>query len=221
MAYDLLVFVHLMLFVFWLGGDVGVFVLGQQSRRSDAYSLQERLTLLRVLTMVDMAPRTCVALMVPVSISLASVGGWWDVPEAITLCAWLVGGALLGASWTQHLRQGSAIATTAKTIDFWLQAAMIFAYGSVALSSLSGMGPISENWLAFKTLLYALIFATSILIDVSYRPLGPALQYLIANEGNAEAEAAVLTIQNKTRKWVLTIYALLFAIGFMGAVKPF
>ena len=31
MAYDLLVFVHLMLFIIWLGGGIGGFVLGQQS----------------------------------------------------------------------------------------------------------------------------------------------------------------------------------------------
>lgn len=221
MSYDLLVFIHLLLFVFWLGGDVGVFVLGQQSRRANTYSLKERLTLLKVLTMVDMAPRTCIAFMVPVSVSVANSGGWWEVPSYVLYGAWIVGLTLFWASWTQHLRQGTDIAKTAKAIDFWLQVAMIFAYGSLAISSMSGFGLISEQWLATKTLLYALIFATSILIDVSYRPLGPALQHLIANEGDPEAEAGVLAIQNKTRKWVLTIYALLFVIGFMGAVKPF
>lgn len=221
MSYDLLVFLHLLLFVFWLGGDVGVFILGQQSRKADTYSLQERLTLLKVLTMVDMVPRTCVALMVPVSVTLANAGGWWAVPLSMIIGAWILGAMLLWAGWTQHLRQGTKIAKTAKTLDFWLQASMIVAYGSVGISSLLGLGPIAEVWLATKTVLYALIFATSILIDVSYRPLGPALQHLIKNEGNAEAEAAVLFIQNKTRKWVLAIYGLLFAIGFMGAVKPF
>lgn len=221
MPYDLLVFLHLLLFVFWLGGDVGVFVLGQQSRRADTYSLQERLTLLRVLTMVDMVPRTCVALMVPISVTLASAGGWWDAPFGVIVGAWIIGFTLLWASWTQHLQQGSDIAKTVKNVDFWLQCAMVVAYGLLAAKSLLGWGPITELWLASKTLLYALIFATSILIDVSYRPLGPALQHLIANEGDPAAEAAVLAIQNKTRKWVLTIYGLLFTIGFMGAVKPF
>ena len=221
MSYDLLVFLHLLLFVFWLGGDVGVFVLGQQSRRANTYSLQERLTLLKVLTMVDMAPRTCVALMVPVSVTLAHVGGWWDAPIGARIGAWFIGITLLWAAWTQHLRQGTDVAKLAKAVDFWLQSSMIMAYGFLAISSLLGWGPITELWLAAKTLLYALIFATSILIDVSYRPLGPALQHLIVNEGDPDAEAAVLMIQNKTRKWVLAIYGLLFAIGFLGAVKPF
>lgn len=221
MAYENIVFVHLLLFVFWLGGDVGVFILGQQSRRSDLYSLTERLNLLRILTMVDMAPRTCIALMVPVSLTLANAGGWWSVPSWLLACGWLVGAVLLSAGWTAFLKQGTATAAIAKRVDFWLQVAMTLFYGGVAISSLAGAGPIADTWLAAKTFLYALIFATAIMIDVSYRPIGPALQALIADENNQEAEAAVLAIQNNTRKWVLTIYGLLFAIGYIGTVKPF
>lgn len=221
MVYENIVFIHLLLFVFWLGGDVGVFILGQQSRRSDVYSLNERLNLLKILTMVDMAPRTCIALMVPVSLTLANAGGWWQVPFWLLASGWLVGAILLTASWTVFLRQGTTEAATAKKVDFWLQVAMALFYGTIAISSLTGAGPIADTWLAAKTFLYALIFSTAIMIDVSYRPLGPALQALIADENNIEAEAAVLAIQNKTRKWVLTIYGLLFAIGYIGAVKPF
>ncbi len=221
MVYENIVFIHVLLFVFWLGGDVGVFILGQQSRRSDVYSLKERLNLLKILTMVDMAPRTCIALMVPVSLTLANAGGWWQVPFWLLAGGWLVGAMLLSASWTAFLRQGTTEAAIAKKVDFWLQVTMALFYGTIAISSLTGAGPIADTWLAAKTLLYALIFSTAIMIDVSYRPLGAALQALIADENNIEAEAAVLAIQNKTRKWVLTIYGLLFAIGYIGAVKPF
>lgn len=221
MVYENIVFIHLLLFVFWLGGDIGVFILGQQSRRSDVYSLSERMTLLKVLTMVDMAPRTCIALMVPVSLTLANAGGWWQVPTFMLAGGWAVGAALLIASWTVFLDHGSAKAAVAKKIDFWLQVAMALFYGTVAVSSLAGKGPIADSWLATKTMLYALIFATAIMIDISYRPIGPALQKLMSDDSNAEAEAFVLSIQNRTRKWVLTIYGLLFVIGYIGTVKPF
>ncbi len=221
MIYENIVFLHLLLFVFWLGGDVGVFILGQQSRRSDVYSLTERMTILKILTMVDMAPRTCIALMVPVSLTVASAGGWWAVPAPMLWGGWFVGATLLVAAWTGFINHGSAKAAIAKKVDFWLQIAMAIFYGSVAVSSLTGNGPIADTWLAAKTMLYALIFVTAIMIDLSYRPIGPALQKLIADETNAEAEAFVLSIQNKTRKWVLTIYGLLFVIGYIGAVKPF
>lgn len=221
MPYDNLVFLHLLLFVFWLGGDVGVFILGQQSRRSDVYSLKERMTLLKVLVMVDMAPRTCIALMVPISLTLANAGGWWDVPNGILVMGWIVGATLILATWTVFLNHGSPKAAIFKKLDFWLQVAMAIFYGSVAASSLSGNGPIADTWLAAKTMLYSLIFVTAIMIDISYRPIGPALAQLKNSDGDPEAEAFVLSIQNRTRKWVLTIYGLLFVIGYIGAVKPF
>lgn len=221
MPYDNLVFLHLLLFVFWLGGDVGVFILGQQSRRSDVYSLKERMTLLKVLVMVDMAPRTCIALMVPVSLTLANAGGWWDVPNGILVMGWIVGATLMVATWTVFLNNGSPKAAIFKKLDFWLQVAMAIFYGSIAVSSLSGNGPIADTWLAAKTMLYSLIFVTAIMIDISYRPIGPALAQLMNSDGDPEAEAFVLSIQNRTRKWVLTIYGLLFVIGYIGAVKPF
>lgn len=221
MPYDNLVFLHLLLFVFWLGGDVGVFILGQQSRRSDVYSLKERMTLLKVLVMVDMAPRTCIALMVPVSLTLTNAGGWWDVPNGILVMGWIVGATLMVATWTVFLNNGSPKAAIFKKLDFWLQVAMAIFYGSIAVSSLSGNGPIADTWLAAKTMLYSLIFVTAIMIDISYRPIGPALAQLMNSDGDPEAEAFVLSIQNRTRKWVLTIYGLLFVIGYIGAVKPF
>ena len=45
LAYPTLVFVHLLLFVLWLGADVGVFVLGQHFRRRNTYTLDQRLAL--------------------------------------------------------------------------------------------------------------------------------------------------------------------------------
>ena len=72
--YQSLVFIHLLLFVFWLGADVGVYLLGQHFRKRFSYSLDQRLALLKLLVEVDMVPRTAWALMVPITLSLVTVG---------------------------------------------------------------------------------------------------------------------------------------------------
>ena len=54
--YPSLVYLHLLLFVLWLGGDLGIFVLGQHFRRR-RYSLPERPALLKLLVAIDMGPR--------------------------------------------------------------------------------------------------------------------------------------------------------------------
>jgi len=219
MLYDYLLFVHVLLFVFWLGGDLGVFILGQQSRRKHVYSQEQRQALLRVLIMVDMGPRTCIALMVPISLTLAHVGGWWLMPIWLIVLGWIVGCLLLSAAWIAFLNHGRPIEKTAKIIDFWLQVSMALFYAYVAIKSLWTDTPIVQDWLAGKTLLYSLIFVSAILIDLSYRPMASALKALEANS-TSESEQAVLAIQNRTRVWVIAIYVLLFAIGFFGVTKP-
>ena len=80
LTYPALVYAHLLLFVLWLGADVGVFVLGQHFRRRETYSLDQRIALLKLLVEIDMVPRSAWALMVPLSLSVLDQGGWWDVP---------------------------------------------------------------------------------------------------------------------------------------------
>ena len=41
--YQMLVFMHILLFVLWLGADVGVFMLGQHFRKRETYDLPQRL----------------------------------------------------------------------------------------------------------------------------------------------------------------------------------
>ncbi|MEP6011700.1 MAG: hypothetical protein ABJ237_10370, partial [Parasphingorhabdus sp.] len=75
--YQLLVFVHIILFVLWLGADVGVFMLGQHFRKREQYDLPQRLVLLQLLVNLDMVPRTAWALMVPLTLTMVDAGGWW------------------------------------------------------------------------------------------------------------------------------------------------
>ena len=91
LAYPTLVYIHLLLFVLWLGADVGVFLLGQHFRKREDYTLEQRLALLKMLVLVDMTPRSAWALMVPISLSVLAAGGWWAVPGWLLIASWISG----------------------------------------------------------------------------------------------------------------------------------
>jgi len=55
---NVLIFVHVLLFGYWLGSDLGVFYCDSQLTRDDL-SLDERLRVRQIRRKVDMAPRTC------------------------------------------------------------------------------------------------------------------------------------------------------------------
>lgn len=217
--YTGLIYLHILLFVAWLGADIGVFALGQNFRRRDAYSLETRLVLLKLLVLVDMAPRTAWALMVPVSISMSVVGGWADLPAWLVGASWFVGLGWLALTWSAHLAGQTPRAKVLRRVEFYLTIALMGAYAGLAGAGVAGLIAM-PGWLTLKTALFAAIFAFAIMIDAANRPVGPLLQRLICEGSRPETEDPLLAAMNRVRVWVLGLYVLLIAIGAVGTFKP-
>lgn len=221
LAYPTLVWAHMLLFVFWLGADVGVFVLGQHFRRRKTYSLDQRLALLKLLVEVDMVPRTAWALMVPVSLSVVTLGGMWAVPAPLLAAAWAVAALWLWLVWDAHFHDQTPRAARNRRIEFWLKIALAVFYTALGLVSILHHAPLPFAWLAWKALLFGLIFWAAIMIDVAFKPVGPQLGRLL-KEGSSDAtEIPLLRTMNRTRLWVWCVYLLLLATSYLGLVKPF
>jgi hypothetical protein len=219
--YPTLVYIHLLLFVLWLGADVGVFLLGQHFRKRHVYSLQERLTLLKLLVIVDMTPRTAWALMVPLSLSVAKAGGWWDAPTALVASAWVISGFWLFLIWDAHLHDQTPRAARDRKIEFWLKLVITAGYLWLGVSSVLTDAPITQDWLAWKALLFGLIFVAAIMIDVAFKPVGPQLMRLL-QEGSSDAtEVPLRRTMDTTRIWVWIVYLLLIGTSYLGNTKPF
>lgn len=220
LGYPTLVWVHVLLFVLWLGADVGVFLLGQHFRKRQSYSLEQRLALLKMLVLVDMTPRTAWALMVPVSITLSWAGGWWVVPDWLVWASWAAGGFWLWLVWDAHAHDQTPRAARNRRIENVLKYALTAFYLWLGLQSLLTGKPIGPEWLAWKATLFGLIFAAAIMIDVAFKPVGPLLGALI-REGSSDAtELPLLRVMNRTRLWVWCVYLLLLATSWLGVVKP-
>lgn len=220
LAYRSLVYAHLLLFVLWLGGDLGVFVLGQHFRRRTAYSLDQRLALLKLLVAVDMGPRTAWALMVPLSLSVASAGGWVALPSRLVGLAWVAGLGWLALVWDAYLHDMTPRAARDRRIEAWVKYAIAAFYLWLGVSSLVTGAPIAPLWLAWKAMLFGLIFIAAILIDVAFKPVGPQLGRLIAEGSSDATELPLRRTMDRTRIFVLMVYGLLFVIAWLGVVKP-
>ena len=219
--YPYLVFAHILAFVFWLGADLGVAILGE-AFRNRAYPLQTRLTILQLLVVTDMGPRTAWVAMVPLSISMLAAGGYWpDAPVWLVIASWAVGAVWLWLLWAGHLAGQSPKAAPYKVWEFRLKIALTAFYLWLGGSALAGFGPLEANWLGWKALLFAAVFAAAILIDVAFKPVGPLLGALIEKGSSDETEIPLRKAMGVTRFWVWTVYLLIFVIAFLGTVKPF
>ena len=219
-VYPTLVYAHLLLFVLWLGADAGVFLLGQHFRKRDRYTLDQRIALLKLLVEVDMVPRSAWALMVPMSLTVSAVGGWWAVPPVLLVVAWVVGGAWLWLVWDAHHHDMTPRAARDRRIEGWLKYALTAFYLWLGAQSLLVGNPIAVPWLAWKALLFGLIFAAAIMIDVAFRPVGPQLGKLLAEGSSDATELPLRRTMDRTRLWVFAVYGLLVATSWLGVVKP-
>jgi hypothetical protein len=218
-SYDLLVYAHVLAFVFWLGGDLGVAILGS-AFRDRSKPLETRLEILRLLAVVDMGPRSAWVAMVPLSITLVDVGGYWDVPTAMVVAAWVIGAAWMTLTWRIHLLGHGPQTAGLKTLELWVKIAITCGYGALGIMALLGQGPLEANWLGYKALTFAGIFIVAIMIDVAGKPVGPLLMKVI-NEGSSDAtEIPLRRAMDTARLWVWATYILLFVIGYLGSVKP-
>lgn len=217
--YDVLVYAHVLAFVFWLGGDLGVAILGS-AFRDRSQPLETRLEILRLLGVVDMGPRSAWVAMVPLSITLVDVGGYWDAPDAVVIGAWVIGAAWMGLTWRIHLMGPGPGSARLKTLEFWVKIAIACGFGAMGILALIGYGPLQADWLGYKALTFAAIFGVAIMIDVASRPVGPLLMKVI-HEGSSDAtEIPLRQAMDKARLWVWATYVLLFVIGYLGTVKP-
>ena len=221
LLYPTLVFVHLLLFVLWLGADVGVFLLGQHFRKRHAYTLEQRLALLKLLVEVDMVPRTAWALMVPITLSVVTMGGYWAVPVWGLSLAWIIGALWIWLVWDAHTHDQTPRAARDRKIESILRQALAAFYLGLGLVSLWRGEPLVPQWLAIKALIFGVIFAAAIMIDVSFKPVGPQLLKLIKDGSSDATEVPLLRTMNRTRIWVWIVYLMLLATAYLGLVKPF
>lgn len=220
LAYPSLVFVHLLLFVLWLGADVGVFLLGQHFRKRERYTLDQRIALLKLLVIVDLVPRSAWALMVPLSLSVSYLGGWWELPLAIVAVAWVIAGFWLWLVFDAHAHDMTPRAARDRRWEGWLRYLLCAGYLFLGLESLLTNHPIEPDWLAWKALLFGLIFAAAIMIDVAFKPVGAQLGRLLAEGSSDSTELPLRRTMDRTRIWVWAVYWLLLVTAWLGGVKP-
>jgi len=218
---SVLAFFHIILFVFWLGGDLGVAILGDHFRKRETYSVQERMTILKLLVINDLGPRYAWALMIASTISLVKAGGYWDIPIWGVLLAWVIS---LGWCWLIHAAHKAGQSEEGKKLrklEMSLKWVLATFYLGLGLISLTTNTPLEPNWLAAKAFLFGLVFVAAILIDVMFKPVGPLLMSVIDKGSSDETEIPLLKTMNKSRFWVRVVYMLLVIIAFIGTTKFF
>ena len=213
-------YIHILLFVFWLGADVGVFLSAVYAKKSDL-SFETRATIMKLGMIIDFLPRICFALIFPVGLHLAASLGLYDVPSWLFLLGWGIGICWIAIVMVIGKNEGKPLAEKLMMVQFGLEGLLGTVYVAIGLWSLFGDGPLQEGWFGLKILLFGFVFYCAMAIDICFRPFIKQFMELAEHGSTPEREVVITKAINNTLLAVLTMYALIAIVAFLGKVKPF
>jgi hypothetical protein len=218
LAHGIARFLHILLFVYWLGGDAGVFY-SSGFVINPALSRDARLTAAKIFINLDMIPRYCMALMLTVGGVLAELIGithpWWEMTAIV-----LLGPVWLALVVLVHAREGTAAGRRLTRIDYWFRWIVIVAIlVSVIHANVTGR-LAGQAWFSAKLVLFAFMIFCGLMIRRLLPPFVDGFRTLIASGATPESDARMQSSMASCRPWVLAIWASLLLEALLGILKP-
>jgi hypothetical protein len=217
-AYDFFLIMHLLLFCYWLGGDVGVYYSSGMVV-DPKLSNNARLTAAKIMVNLDLIPRICMSLML-------TVGGVLSEFKGVEHPTWqLVGIILLGPAWLTmvlavHLKEGTGFGKSLARVDYWFRWALV-AYLVVSSTYSLVTGDLGDaTWVAWKLLVFAGLVFCGLMIRQFIGPYGAGIHALATDTVTDQSNVAMARSLNQCRPFVLAIWAGIVVEVWLGVVEP-
>jgi len=218
LAHGVFKYIHILLFVYWLGGDAGVFY-SSTFVTNTKLSREARLTAFKIFINLDMLPRYCLALMLTVGGVLAEFIGY-EHPMWQTVAIVALGPIWVWVVHTIHAREGTEFGKTLATWDRRFRLFMIFAIiASVAYHWTTG--PLQPYpWLAAKLLIFAFLIFCGFMIRLKIPPFIEGFKVMAASGATPESDQKMIDGMGACRPYVLLIWAGVAISALLGVLKP-
>ncbi|MGX6648537.1 hypothetical protein ACWCOP_11420 [Maricaulaceae bacterium MS644] len=210
------ILLHILVLVYWLGGDLGAFYASRLVV-DEARPAAGRLAAASILMNVDMAPRMALIFAFPTGLALSVSRGWLELDFEWVWLAFAVAAVWAMLAWLVHLKAGPL--AVVRGLDMAIRL--------IALGGLLGAGAgMLAGWidaplfLAAKLFLLALAIACGLLIRRALGPFGPAFAQLAKGDAGPAENAAIRASLAHAKIYVLTIWAALLAAAALGVYTP-
>jgi hypothetical protein len=212
--YDVVLFAHLLGWVFWLGTDVGVFLGAKYFDRADL-SAETRITVLQLGLVLDRFPRFSMPVVWLTGVIMMNNLGYEVIPVAVAAVLTVI---WLAVTWAIIFQPpGSPTHKWAGIAQTLILAAVILGMGGVASYLLAaGEMPL---WLALKWFAFVLVAITVMALEKKFAPLGPLLGELAESGGSDGLNARISAVLKPVYPIVLAIYAWTILAAASGVTK--
>jgi hypothetical protein len=217
-SYELLQFLHVFLFVFWLGPEVAVYAWSRKAAEAGA-SAEQRVVAGQMMAVVDTIPRFAISLMLTVGGLLSEYVGiehpWWQMAGIVLLGPVWLSLVLIGT-----VRDGTPFGVTSLRLESALRWLLVVAVPvSVAYSTMTGHLEMAP-YVGPKLLLFAAVLLFGQLLRDRLGPLRQGLAQLVTAGPSPELDETMRVSLARSRPYSLAIWVALLAAALLGVMKP-
>jgi len=217
-AHDALLLIHLILFAYWLGGDLGVFYSSGFVVNPEL-SRETRLTAAKIMLGCDLVPRICMSLML-------TVGGLLSMYIGIEHLNWqLILIILLGPLWLSmvlvlHFKHDAPFIPALTKFDFVFRWFLIAAIIASCLYAYSTDRLIETPWIIGKLLVFAGCVFAGLMIRMKIKDFINTYIKIINDDYSDADNQAMIKSLSAVRPWVVAIWVMLVIEAYLGVAQP-
>ncbi len=215
MEYLLVKYLHIIGFVYWLGGDLGTFLSSRYLVNRNIGN-EARLVATKIMLACDQGPKLAMPMMFALGVHLGSLSGLLPVGGLGLALCWLLGLIWLVNVAVLYSFEGQPFIAALKRFDFVFRIAVVLAIFAYLLAAQLQPGLIAASWLAWKLLIFALLVSCGIGIRIQLKPFVPAFTRLMQEGPSDEVNDILEASVARSRPFVAAIWLGLFVSAALG-----
>ncbi len=213
-------YAHILMFVFWVGTDMGVYLAARRS--TDAtLTFMTRVTLLHMALRIELLPRTMWKAALPLGVMLSRNLGFLPISDLVVGLVWVFSIAWWAISMAGAWWYDKPVGHRLARVTNWLTGLVGVTVILLCLSSWLGAGPFVQDvpWLHLKVALYGVINLMVIWMIIAFDPIGAAFGRLAVEGSRPEIEAIISSTMDRSTVIIWSTYGLIALVGFIGTTK--
>lgn len=218
--HDVLRWLHVLAFGYWIGGELGVFHASQMIVNA-SLSLEERLRHMDVAYRIDIVHRFAIIFLLAIglhmgfNLGLQPLGGVWLIIMWGLVVLWCA------LTWFAFSYRGTAVGMRLTQIDDGIRYILMPLLISLGIWSLAFGEPFGADWYAAKILIFGSLFAIGLFMRRVMQHWVVLFQEM-KETGPTDAIEAVLSKDMKLAVKLAYLYwAAIAFVAFLGVTKPF